>query len=122
MITRHFVSLVFVVLAPLPTQAQIVRHYYIAAEPVTWDYTPSGSDLIHANEVPASASGTVGVGLPPAGAPDEAKGGSKVSAEILRGIKASNIAARWEVRAAEEKRSLHNRFFSTVAGLIYRHT
>ena len=52
MITRHVVSLVLVLLSHSPTQAQTVRHYYIAAEPVTWDYTPSRSDLIHANEVP----------------------------------------------------------------------
>lgn len=32
--------------------AGTTRHYYIAAEPVVWDYTPSGSDLIHASEVP----------------------------------------------------------------------
>ena len=35
-----------------PLGAQTVRHYYIAAEQVSWDFTPSGGDLIHANEVP----------------------------------------------------------------------
>src|SRR5712692_6762124 len=29
-----------------------VRHYYIAAEDVTWDYAPSEHDLISANELP----------------------------------------------------------------------
>ena len=39
------------VVARLPA-TRAVRHYYIAAEPVIWDYTPSRSDLIHADEVP----------------------------------------------------------------------
>jgi FtsP/CotA-like multicopper oxidase with cupredoxin domain len=29
-----------------------VRHYYIAAEDVTWDYAPSGKDLVHGATVP----------------------------------------------------------------------
>ena len=29
------------------------RHYYIAAEDVTWDYAPSHRDLIHAINLPA---------------------------------------------------------------------
>jgi manganese oxidase len=28
------------------------RHYYIAAEDVTWDYAPSGRDLIHGGTIP----------------------------------------------------------------------
>src|SRR5262249_14538109 len=28
------------------------RHYYIAAEDVTWDYAPSGRDLFHSHPVP----------------------------------------------------------------------
>lgn len=28
------------------------RHYYIAAEDVTWDYAPSGRDLIHGSAIP----------------------------------------------------------------------
>ena len=29
-----------------------VRYYYIAAEPVVWDYAPSGRDLVHNRSVP----------------------------------------------------------------------
>src|SRR5919204_3871687 len=28
------------------------RHYFIAAEDVTWDYAPSGRDLLHAQAIP----------------------------------------------------------------------
>jgi hypothetical protein len=30
----------------------ITRHYYIAAEDVSWDYAPSGRDLLHARDIP----------------------------------------------------------------------
>jgi Multicopper oxidase len=32
--------------------AAATRHYYIAAENVTWDYAPSGHDLIHGGVIP----------------------------------------------------------------------
>jgi len=37
--------------AILPSVAE-TRHYYIAAEDVTWDYAPSGRDLIHGGTIP----------------------------------------------------------------------
>ena len=53
MLERPYGSLLLpMLLAVQPIRAQTVRHYYIAAEPVSWDFTPSGQDLIHANEVP----------------------------------------------------------------------
>jgi manganese oxidase len=39
------------VLAP-QLSARKVRHYYIAAEDVRWDYAPSGKDLIHGRTLP----------------------------------------------------------------------
>jgi hypothetical protein len=41
----------FLCLATLPCAAA-TRHYYIAAEDVTWDYAPSGRDLIHGGIIP----------------------------------------------------------------------
>jgi manganese oxidase len=40
-----------VLLAASPSLAA-TRHYYIAAEDVTWDYAPSGRDLIHGSIIP----------------------------------------------------------------------
>jgi len=34
------------------TSSGVVRTYYIAAEDVTWDYAPSGRDLIHGRPIP----------------------------------------------------------------------
>jgi manganese oxidase len=43
---------VMFVLAPRGFAAK-ARHYYIAAEDVTWDYAPSGKDLIHGGYIPS---------------------------------------------------------------------
>lgn len=43
---------VFLVLGPA-MGAATTRHYYIAAEDVTWDYAPSHRDIIHAIDLPA---------------------------------------------------------------------
>lgn len=53
--TRAFVWLILWsgLLAGLPCSAAI-RHYYIAAEDVTWDYAPSGRDLLYGRPVPQS--------------------------------------------------------------------
>lgn len=45
-----FLSLV--VLAALPCLAT-TRHYYIAAEEVTWDYAPGGQDLLNGTPIPS---------------------------------------------------------------------
>ncbi len=36
----------------LPAFAATTRHYYIAAEDVTWDFAPSGMDLMHGRSIP----------------------------------------------------------------------
>ena len=33
------------------------RHYYIAAEEVTWDFAPTGRDLVHGRNIPAPWNG-----------------------------------------------------------------
>jgi manganese oxidase len=38
---------------PSATPAGVERHYYIAAEDVTWDFAPSGRNLIHNSRLPA---------------------------------------------------------------------
>jgi hypothetical protein len=43
-------AIVFLSTAPLLAAAS--RHYYIAAEDVTWDFAPSGRDLIHGGVIP----------------------------------------------------------------------
>ena len=35
-----------------PTLASTTRHYYIQAEDVTWNYAPSGQDLVHGGPIP----------------------------------------------------------------------
>lgn len=56
MICRHAVRclLALALAFALPPQllAGKVRHYYIAAEDVVWDYAPSGKDLIHGRNLP----------------------------------------------------------------------
>jgi hypothetical protein len=42
-------TVVFFTAAPC---SAIARHYYIAAEDITWDYAPSGRDLIHGGIIP----------------------------------------------------------------------
>ena len=39
-------------LALAPAAPAVTRHYYIAAEDVTWDYAPSGQDLLHGRAIP----------------------------------------------------------------------
>jgi hypothetical protein len=46
------VLLFFLVLVSAQCSLAATRHYYIAAEDVTWDYAPSGTDLIHGQPVP----------------------------------------------------------------------
>lgn len=41
----------FLLLFALPSSA-VTRHYYIAAEDVTWDYAPSGLDLVEGHPIP----------------------------------------------------------------------
>ena len=48
--TLAFVFLSLLALAPAAQAA--TRHYYIAAEDVTWDYAPSGQDLLHGRLIP----------------------------------------------------------------------
>jgi manganese oxidase len=47
---RLVFGIVFLFLAPFCTGA--VRRYYIAAEDVTWDYAPSGRNLLNGNSIP----------------------------------------------------------------------
>ena len=44
--------IVFSCLAIVSTASATTRHYYIAAEDVTWDYAPSGRDLLYGRPVP----------------------------------------------------------------------
>lgn len=44
-------SLFLILLAGLPAFA-VTRHYYLAAEEVTWDYAPSGRDLMAGRPIP----------------------------------------------------------------------
>jgi hypothetical protein len=46
-----FLFAVMLALQPFSFAAN-VRHYYIAAEDVTWDYAPSGRDLVHGRVIP----------------------------------------------------------------------
>jgi hypothetical protein len=43
---------IVIFLAMPPGTAAATRHYYIAAEDVTWDFAPSGRDLIHGGTIP----------------------------------------------------------------------
>jgi hypothetical protein len=45
-------SFVLLVLACAIPCVASTRHYYIAAEDVTWDYAPSGQDLLHGTPMP----------------------------------------------------------------------
>jgi len=49
-------ALAAVLFNPFPLYA-VTRHYYIAAEKVSWDYAPSGMDLIHGRPVPGPWAG-----------------------------------------------------------------
>jgi FtsP/CotA-like multicopper oxidase with cupredoxin domain len=49
---RLFLCLLFTAICA-QRSAAATRHYYIAAEDVTWNYAPSGRDLIHDRNVPA---------------------------------------------------------------------
>jgi manganese oxidase len=51
---RRFVLVGFSVLAVLPCFG-VTRHYYIAAEDVTWDYAPSGWNLLYGSPLPLMA-------------------------------------------------------------------
>src|SRR6266496_314083 len=44
-------------LASAPAGMAATRHYYIAAEDVTWDYAPSGMDLLEGQGIPFSWAG-----------------------------------------------------------------
>ena len=48
---KNLLLAAIVVLAAAPCLAA-TRHYYIAAEDVTWDFAPSGRDLIHGGLIP----------------------------------------------------------------------
>src|ERR1700735_1870187 len=45
-------ALVAVIVCVIVPCAASTRHYYIAAEDVTWDFAPSGRDLIHGGIIP----------------------------------------------------------------------
>jgi manganese oxidase len=49
---RLFLALSMALVLPGSGFAAKVRHYYIAAEDVTWDYAPSGKDLVHGIALP----------------------------------------------------------------------
>jgi hypothetical protein len=49
--TPNLALLAIVFLATAPGMAA-TRHYYLAAEDLTWDYAPSGRDLIHGGVLP----------------------------------------------------------------------
>jgi len=44
--------LVMLAVAVVPARAAVTRHYYIAAEDVTWDYAPGGQDVLHGRQIP----------------------------------------------------------------------
>jgi FtsP/CotA-like multicopper oxidase with cupredoxin domain len=48
--TRTVLLILLVALAPACVAA--TRHYYIAAEDVTWDYAPGGQDVLHGRQIP----------------------------------------------------------------------
>ena len=45
-------ALLLLTLVSIPSNAETTRRYYIAAEEVTWDYAPSGMDLLYNRVVP----------------------------------------------------------------------
>ncbi len=49
--------LLFVLVAISPLAFATTRHYYIAAEDVTWDYAPSGRDLLGGRAIPTPWAG-----------------------------------------------------------------
>lgn len=42
-----------VLVAPPAASQSVTRHYFIQAEDVTWEFAPSGQDLIHGGPIPA---------------------------------------------------------------------
>ena len=48
----RFISLTILALLLCSSAIARTRHYYIAAEDVTWDYAPSGRDLVHGASIP----------------------------------------------------------------------
>jgi multicopper oxidase len=46
----RFALLLFLVVAPVCVAA--TRHYYIAAEDVTWDYAPGGQNILNGRQIP----------------------------------------------------------------------
>src|ERR1700733_14172839 len=48
---RILILMLLAVLAA-PICAASTRHYYIAAEDVTWDYAPGGQDVLHGRQIP----------------------------------------------------------------------
>lgn len=51
-VLEHLVSATILVFVLSSSAAAKPRHYYIAAEDITWDYAPSGRDLIHGAPIP----------------------------------------------------------------------
>ena len=49
---RFLLAVVFTLALAPQLSARKIRHYYIAAEDVRWDYAPSGKDLIHGRTLP----------------------------------------------------------------------
>src|SRR5215472_17081539 len=49
---RFLLAVMFTLALAPQLSARKIRHYYIAAEDVRWDYAPSGKDLIHGRTLP----------------------------------------------------------------------
>ncbi len=56
MIRKPWLALLFVLLFLAPCFA-VTRHYYITAEDITWDYAPSGRDLLGGRALPRPWAG-----------------------------------------------------------------
>lgn len=48
----RLVHLMVLVALTVPVCAASTRHYFIAAEDVTWDYAPGGQDVLHGRQIP----------------------------------------------------------------------
>ena len=49
---KHILMLMLLAVLAVPAGAASTRHYYIAAEDVTWDYAPGGQDVLHGRQIP----------------------------------------------------------------------
>jgi FtsP/CotA-like multicopper oxidase with cupredoxin domain len=51
-VRSHLAFWVWFVFSSISSCSAATRHYYIAAEDVTWDYAPSGRNLLNGNSIP----------------------------------------------------------------------